>query len=155
MTLRENLALHASNKSCASCHSRMDPLGLALENFNAMGAWRDAELNRPIDPAGKLITGEKFANVRELKHILATKHSRDFYYCITQKIMTYALGRALDYYDTETVDHLVAELEANDGRPSVLIQGIVNSPAFQQSRVEPSNEMASETSTPSKDRNGE
>jgi hypothetical protein len=152
MTLRENLALHASNKSCASCHSRMDPLGLALENFNAMGAWRDAELNRPIDPAGKLITGEKFANVRELKHVLATKHSRDFYYCITQKVMTYALGRALDYYDVATVDDLVAQLEANGGRPSVLIDGIVNSAAFQQSRLTPSNEMVSDASTPSKER---
>jgi hypothetical protein len=152
MTLRENLALHASNKSCASCHSRMDPLGLALENFNAMGAWRDAELNRPIDPAGKLITGEKFANIRELKHVLATKHSRDFYYCITQKVMTYALGRALDYYDVATVDDLVAQLEANGGRPSVLIDGIVNSAAFQQSRLTPSNEMVSDASTPSKER---
>jgi hypothetical protein len=152
MTLRENLALHASNKSCASCHSRMDPLGLALENFNAMGAWRDAELNRPIDPSGKLITGEKFANIRELKHILATKHSRDFYYCITQKLMTYALGRALDYYDVDTVDQLVAGLEATNGRPSVLLDGIVNSAAFQQSRLTPSNETASDASTPSKDR---
>ncbi|HEY5228556.1 MAG TPA: DUF1588 domain-containing protein, partial [Opitutaceae bacterium] len=152
MTLRENLALHASNKSCASCHSRMDPLGLALENFNAMGAWRDSELNRSIDPGGKLITGEKFANIRELKHILATKHRRDFYYCITQKLMTYALGRALDYYDVDTIDNLVAALEANDGRPSVLLQGIVNSAAFQQSRQSPSNEMVSNASSPSKDR---
>jgi hypothetical protein len=152
MTLRENLALHASNKSCASCHSRMDPLGLALENFNAMGAWRDSELGRPIDPAGKLITGEKFSNVQELKHVLATKHSRDFYYCVTQKLMTYALGRALDYYDVETVDRLVAQLEADGGRPTELLRGIVNSAAFQQTRLAPSNETASDTSSPSKDR---
>jgi mono/diheme cytochrome c family protein len=145
MTLRENLALHASNKACASCHSRMDPLGLALENFNAMGAWRDSELNRPIDPGGKLITGETFKNVRELKHILATNHKRDFYYCISQKLMTYALGRALDYYDVETVDQLVAQLEATDGRPSVLLQGIVNSAAFQQRRQQPKEDLATNT----------
>jgi hypothetical protein len=152
MTLRENLALHASNKSCASCHSRMDPLGLALENFNAMGMWRDAELGRQIDPAGKLITGETFGNIRELKHILATKHRRDFYYCITQKLMTYALGRALDYYDVDTVDKLVAQLEANDGRPSVLLQGIVNSAAFQQSRPQVTEEMAANSATQTPDR---
>jgi hypothetical protein len=142
MTLRENLALHATNKSCASCHSRMDPLGLALENFNALGAWRDAELNRPIDPGGKLITGESFKDIRELKHILATNHRRDFYYCITEKLMTYALGRALDYYDVETVDRIVAQLEASDGRASVLIQGIVNSAPFQQRRQPSHQEMA-------------
>ena len=134
MTLRENLALHATNKSCAACHSRMDPLGLALENFNAMGAWRDAELNRPIDPGGKLITGESFKNIRELKHILATNHRRDFYYCLTEKLLTFALGRALDYYDVDTVDRLVAQLEASGGRPSALLQGIVNSAPFQQRR---------------------
>jgi hypothetical protein len=134
MTLRENLALHATNKMCASCHSRMDPLGLALENFNAMGSWRTSELNRPIDPAGKLITGENFKDIRELKHILATKHRRDFYYCITEKLLTYALGRTLDYYDVETVDRLVAGLEDSGGRPSALLQGIVNSAPFQERR---------------------
>jgi hypothetical protein len=134
MTLRENLALHATNKTCAACHSRMDPLGLALENFNAMGMWRDAELNRPIDPGGRLITGETFSNVRELKHILATAHLRDFYYCLTEKLLTYALGRTLDYYDTETVDRLVAQLEASGGKPSVLLQGIVESAPFEQRR---------------------
>ena len=134
MTLRENLALHATNKSCAACHSRMDPLGLALENFNALGMWRDAELNRPIEPGGRLITGETFANIRELKHVLATAHRRDFYYCLSQKLLTYALGRALDYYDLDTLDQLVAQLEADGGRPSGLLQGIVNSAPFQQRR---------------------
>jgi hypothetical protein len=135
MSLRENLALHATNKMCASCHSRMDPLGLALENFNALGMWRDAELNRPIEPGGQLITGESFTNIRELKHILATAHRRDFYYCFSQKLLTYALGRSLEYYDTETLDRLVAQLEAGGGRPSALLQGIVNSAPFQQRRA--------------------
>ncbi len=151
MTLRENLALHASIKSCAACHSRMDPLGLALENFNALGMWRDAELNRPIDAGGKLITGETFTNIRELKHILATNHRRDFYYCITEKLMTYALGRTLDYYDEDTVDMLVSRLEASGGRPSVLLQGIVNSAAFQQRRPLPREEVAANAAAPSPD----
>lgn len=148
MTLRENLALHASNKMCSSCHSRMDPLGLALENFNAMGSWRTSEFNRTIEPAGKLITGESFKDIRELKHILATKHRRDFYYCITEKLLTYALGRTLDYYDVETLDRLVAGLEASGGRPSVLLQGIVNSAPFQQRRpLTPSRDFAGDASS--------
>jgi NAD(P)-dependent dehydrogenase (short-subunit alcohol dehydrogenase family) len=72
----------------------------------------------------------------------------DFYYCITQKLMTYALGRTLDYYDTDTVDHLVDQLEATGGRPSVLLQGIVNSAAFQQRRPRPTEEMADNTAVP-------
>ncbi len=134
MTLRETLALHAENPLCRSCHSRMDPLGLALENFNAMGAWRTVELKRPVDPAGTLITGESFADIRELKHVLATKHRRDYYYCLSEKLLTYALGRGLDYHDTITVDQLVAQLEAANGRPSALLQGIVNSAPFQLRR---------------------
>jgi hypothetical protein len=70
-----------------------------------------------------------------LKHVLATKHRRDFYYCITEKMLTYALGRTLDYYDVETVDRLVARLEESGGRPSVLLQGIVYCAPFQQRRL--------------------
>lgn len=138
MTLRENMALHATNPLCASCHSRMDPLGLALENFNAMGQWRTAEMNQPIESAGKLITGEKFADIRELKRILATAHRGDLYRCVSEKILTYALGRGTEYYDTDTLDQLVAKLEAAEGRPSVLIRGIIESASFQQRRRPPS-----------------
>lgn len=145
MTLRETLALHAENALCRSCHSRMDPLGLALENFNAMGAWRDAELKRPVEPAGTLITGESFADVRELKHVLVTKHRRDYYYCLSEKLLTYALGRGLDYRDTDTVDNLVAQLEASGGRPSALLNGIVNSVPFQQRRPQVSLKTADQT----------
>ena len=134
MTLRDTLALHAKDPLCRSCHNRMDPLGLALENFNAMGAWRETELNRPVEPAGKLITGESFANIRELKHIIATRHKRDYYYCLSEKLLTYALGRGLEYYDTETLDQLVAQLDAAGGRPSALLRGIVQSAPFQQRR---------------------
>lgn len=148
MSLRENLALHASNEMCASCHSRMDPLGLALENFNAMGAWRDSEFNRPIEPGGQLITGEKFADIRELKHILANQHRRDFYYCFAQKLLTYALGRSLEYYDSETIDELVAKLEAAGGRPSALLQGIVMSAPFQQRRPAEREQVAAASAGP-------
>jgi hypothetical protein len=135
MTLRETLALHAKKPLCNSCHSRMDPLGLALENFTAMGRWRDSDMNQPIDTPGELITGEKFNNIQELKRILATEHRHDFYHCLTEKLLTYALGRGLEYYDTETLDQIVARLEETGGKPSALIAGIVNSAPFQKSRV--------------------
>lgn len=134
LSLRETLALHASNKMCASCHSRMDPLGLALENFNAMGRWRDAEMGKPIEPDGELITGQKFSNVQELKQILLTDHREQFLHTLTEKMLTYALGRGMEYYDTETLDQLVAQVEAADARPSALIMGIIESAAFQKTR---------------------
>jgi hypothetical protein len=134
LSLRDTLALHRKDPLCSSCHNRMDPLGLAFENFNAMGMWRPSEYNEPIDATGKLITGESFANVRELKHILVTKHAKDFYRTLTEKMLTYSLGRGLDYYDVETVDQIVARLEASDGRPSALLAGVVESAPFQKSR---------------------
>jgi hypothetical protein len=136
MSLRETLALHAKSPMCRSCHNRMDPLGLALENFNAMGMWREAEMGQPIESSGQLITGEKFAHIRELKHVLATGHRRDYFHNIAEKMLTYALGRGLDYTDVETVDRLVVQLEATDGRPSALLEGIVLSAPFQQRRQE-------------------
>ena len=147
MSLRETMALHATNKMCASCHSRMDPLGLALENFNAMGKWRESELGQPITPSGKLITGETFANIRELKHVLATDHREDFYHAFSEKLLTYALGRGVEYYDTDTLDQLVAKLDATDGRPSALIKGIIESAPFQQRRSDPSLQAIDQATT--------
>ncbi|MEY2878187.1 MAG: hypothetical protein RLZZ15_567 [Verrucomicrobiota bacterium] len=137
LNLRETLALHAQKPLCASCHLRMDPVGLALENFNAMGMWRTADSGQPIETAGQLITGEKFADVRELKHVLATKRARDFHYNLAGKLLTYALGRGLEPTDTDTLDQLVAKLEASGGKPSALLRGIVDSAPFQQRRVKP------------------
>ncbi len=134
MNLRETLALHAKDPMCNSCHSRMDPLGLALENFNAMGMWRTSDSGQPVQTAGKLITGETFSDVRELKHVLATARRHDFYECVTEKLLTYALGRGLDYRDVATTDQLVAQLEASGGKLSALLRGIVNSAPFQQRR---------------------
>jgi hypothetical protein len=131
-TLRETLKVHRSAALCSSCHNRMDPLGLAFENFNALGRWRDKELNQPIEPAGALLTGESFKDVRGLKRVLATDRRMDFYRCLTEKMLIYALGRGLEYTDIQTVDEIVAKLEAAKGRPSVLIRGIIDSPAFQR-----------------------
>ena len=134
LTVREALAIHRESSLCRSCHARMDPLGFAMENFNAMGMWRESERGQKIDPEGELLTGEKFANVRELKQVLKKNHRADFYRCLTEKLMTYALGRGLDYYDVEAVDRIVEQLEKNDGRFSVLLAGIVDSTPFQERR---------------------
>lgn len=131
--LREALALHRESPLCSSCHDRMDPLGLALENFNAMGRWREKDLGEPLGPAaGKLITGEKFENVQELKQVLVTARRDDFYRCLTEKLMTYALGRGPQPCDILTVDALVEDLRKSDGRFSSLITGIVESTPFQR-----------------------
>lgn len=136
--LSEVLALHRANALCSSCHQRMDPLGLAFENFNAMGSWRDEEAKQPIDPAGKLITGENFKNVRELKHVLVTERRLDFYRCLTEKMLMYALGRGLDYRDTVAVDTIVDRLVREDGRMSALMTGVIESVPFQKQHAQPS-----------------
>ena len=133
-TLREVLALHREKPLCASCHNRMDPLGLAFENFNALGMWREKERSQPVDTGGTLITGESFKDVRDLKKIIMTSHRLDFYRCLTEKLLTYALGRGLDYYDVGTVDQIVDRLDKSDGRFSALLMGIVESSPFQKRR---------------------
>jgi len=133
-SLRETLAAHRANALCASCHNRMDPLGLAMENFNALGVWRPMEYKQPIDAAGTLLTGEKFSNFKELKHIIVEKHFEDFYRTLTEKMLTYALGRGLDYYDVETVDEIVSRIEKSNGRASALLSGIIESAPFQKCR---------------------
>ena len=148
-TLRETLAAHRDRPECAACHSRLDPLGLAFENFNALGLWREQERGQTIVPAGKLITGETFTNVSELKHILATNHRVEFYRCLTEKLLTYATGRGMEYYDTETIDQIVQRLEAEDGRFSALLTGIIDSAPFQKERRQ-ANAVFSNAPDPSK-----
>ena len=133
-TLREALALHRQDAKCSSCHNRMDPLGLAFENFNALGRWRDKERGQPIDSAGKLITGEAFTTVQQLKHVLVNQHRRDFYRCLSEKLLTYALGRGLAYDDVAVVDELVERLESKSGNATELLLGVVDSVPFQKTR---------------------
>jgi len=133
LTLRDALALHREKPLCSSCHNRMDPLGLALENFNALGSWRDKDQGLPLESAaGQLITGEKFADVRELKRVLVSARHRDYYQCLTEKLLTYALGRGPQPCDITTMDAIVEKLDQTDGRFSSLITGIIESPAFQK-----------------------
>ena len=133
-TLREVLTLHREKPLCSSCHNRMDPLGLALENFNALGMWRDSERKQPIDATGRLITGEEFQDIRDVKRALVANHRHDYYHCLTEKLLTYALGRGIEHYDVETMDQIVARLDKAGGRFSALLMGVIESAPFQKRR---------------------
>ncbi|MCP5558523.1 MAG: DUF1592 domain-containing protein [Verrucomicrobiaceae bacterium] len=134
ITMREMMEIHREKPLCASCHARMDPLGLALENFNAVGMFRADENGSPIQTGGQLITGEKFNTIAELNQIFATSRRTDFYRCLTSKLLTYATGRGMEYYDAPTIDHIVADLEQSGGRLRTLIRGVVHSAPFQKRR---------------------
>jgi hypothetical protein len=136
-TVRETLQIHRDQALCRSCHARMDPLGFSLENFNPMGMWREKERGQGIDASGQLITGETFHDVRDLKRILKENHRGDFYRCLAEKVLTYALGRGLEYYDVEAVDRIVERMQRSDGRFSELLAGVIESTPFQERRNRP------------------
>ena len=130
-TLRQKMEQHRVNPSCAVCHSKLDPLGFSLENFNAIGAWRDKEGESPIDASGILPSGQKFSGPKELRAILLTKKA-DFVHCLAEKMMTYAVGRGLEYKDKCAVDQVTAALEKNEYKFSVLVTEIVRSDPFRK-----------------------
>ena len=131
--MRELMQLHRREALCASCHARMDPLGLTLEHYNALGQWREDET---IDTSGRLITGEEFTDSRALAAVIAGPRRRDFHRCLTEKLLTYALGRGLEYFDAPAVDRIVADLE-KDGRLVTAVLGVVGSVPFQMRRPGP------------------
>ena len=152
LSLRETLALHRENALCSSCHNRMDPLGLALENFNALGRFRTEELDQEIDSSGELATGETFESIDQLKKILVSNRRGEFYRCVTEKLMTYTLGREIEYSDAHTVDELVTKLESSGGKPSALLRGLLHSSAFQRTRRLEQEATASAASQPNNQR---
>jgi hypothetical protein len=147
-TLKEMLAVHRASKLCSSCHARMDGVGLAFENFNALGNYRTLDAGQPIEASGRLISGEGFADVRELKRVIINARRADFYRCLTEKLMTYALGRGLEYYDTESVDRVVADLDRDGGRFSTLLMGVIDSAPFQRQRVASRPNLMAQASAP-------
>jgi hypothetical protein len=134
-TMRQQMEKHRADPACAGCHSRMDPLGFALENYNAVGKWRERDANLPIDASGVFPNGKGFSGSAELKQILASNKDA-FAECLTEKLLTYALGRGLEGYDRRAVKQITANLAANDYRFVSLIEGIVNSTPFRLGRGE-------------------
>jgi hypothetical protein len=129
-TARERLAEHRANPVCASCHKVMDPLGFALENFDAVGAWRTREAGGPIDASGELGDGTRVDGVVTLRQALM-RHPDVFVRTMTEKMLTYALGRGLDYHDMPAVRSIVRASAGNNYRFSSLVLGIVGSTPFQ------------------------
>lgn len=134
-TLRELLQRHREDPLCASCHRRFDPMGLALENYNALGRWRVEQGGKPIEPAGELISGETFQDADELMRVLTGPRRFDFYRCLSEKLLIYAVGRGLDYRDEPTLESLVRTMEQDGRTPTLrhLIHQIIHSPPFQMS----------------------
>jgi mono/diheme cytochrome c family protein len=132
-SMREQLEAHRKDPICASCHRRMDPLGFGLENFDAVGAWRALDGKFPIDASGTLPDGRKFTGPVELRTILEGNREA-FARCLSTKLLTYALGRGLEQYDTKTVKLIASRLPAKDYRFSALVLEIVKSLPFQSRR---------------------
>ena len=135
-TIRERLAQHRREPVCSSCHSSIDPPGFALENFDAIGGWRTVdEAGRPVDSAGTLLNGTKIEGLSGLRAYLLAEPDR-FPRTLTEKLLAYALGRRLEYYDRPAVRKIVRDAAASDYRWSSLILGIVKSPPFQMRKSE-------------------
>ena len=129
-TLRQQLEQHRANPACASCHKQMDPLGLALENYDAIGRWRTSDRGNPIDASGELPTGEKVRNPGDLIRLIRDQKSEQFVRTLTEKLMTYGLGRGLEYYDRCAIDQILAKASKNDYRFQELLLGIITSDPF-------------------------
>lgn len=132
-SLRERMEVHRKSAACAGCHARMDAIGFALENYDAVGGFRTKDGSFEIDAGGTFPDGTVFSGPAGLKDVLLAK-KRDFCRCLTEKMMTYALGRGLEPADRSTVERIVDRLEAEDHKVSVLVAGIVSSDAFKQRR---------------------
>jgi hypothetical protein len=134
LSMRQMMEVHREKPICASCHQRMDPIGLGLENFNAIGQFRTKEEGIEIDSAGVLMTGEKFNDIASLKKVLANQRRDDFYRCLSEKILTYAIGRGPEYFDAVTIDFLVNRMKSNKGSLKELVVAIIESAPFQKRR---------------------
>jgi hypothetical protein len=137
-SLRERMEQHRVKADCAVCHNRMDPLGFGLENYDGIGAWRTEDGKFKIDPSGTLPGGQSFAGPRELKAILKARQD-DFVRCLAEKMLTYGLGRGVEYYDKGAVSDIVAAVRQNDYRFSSLILAVVHSGPFQKRSSQGSN----------------
>jgi hypothetical protein len=130
LPIRERLEKHRADPVCAGCHRLMDPIGFALENFDGVGHWRTADEGRSIDPSGTLFNGAAIDGIVGLRQALV-RQPEIFIGVMTEKMMTYALGRGIEYYDMPAVRKVVRDASANDYRFSSIVLGIVRSTPFQ------------------------
>lgn len=130
LSVRERLKQHRANEACASCHKMMDPVGFALENFDAVGRWRESEADKPIDASGEFLDGSKFVCVLGLEQTLLNRPEL-FVRTLTEKLMTFALGRRVEYYDAPAIRKIVTAARQDNYHFSRVIMGIVQSSPFQ------------------------
>lgn len=131
--LRQRLEQHRENPACASCHNRMDPLGFAFEKFDAIGRNRSMDEGKPIDPAGKLPDGRSFSGAAQLKGVLKADREK-FVHNLSAKLLTYGLGRGLEFYDEPAIGKMVLSAEKGQNRFSTLVLGVVMSDPFRLRR---------------------
>ena len=137
-SMRQRFEQHRAKPECATCHEKMDPIGFAFEHYNAIGAWRDMDGKFPIDSTGELPTGEKIDGADGLKKVLKSKET--FIRALCAKMLTYALGRGLEYYDKCAIEEVCNGLMSNDYRFSALLNGVVNSKPFLMSNTKTEND---------------
>jgi hypothetical protein len=130
-TLRQQMEQHRANPTCANCHAKLDPLGFGLENFDGIGGWRDQDNRQKVDATGILPDGSKFDGPAELRQVLLGKADQ-FRRCLAEKLLTYALGRGLEYYDKCVVDEIVGKLKTGNDQFSALVLAIAECDAFQK-----------------------
>lgn len=129
-TLRQQMEQHRANPNCSVCHTKMDALGFGLENFDAIGKWREKDGRNKIDPSGTLPGGRSFSGPVELVKILADDKKDAFSRCVTEKLLTYALGRGLGLHDRCTLKTILATASSDNYRFATLVKAIVTSPPF-------------------------
>ncbi|MEZ6131084.1 MAG: DUF1588 domain-containing protein [Planctomycetaceae bacterium] len=134
LTLRQRTELHQSEPTCANCHKVLDPIGFGLENFDAIGRWRENDAGVAIDSAGKLPSGESFSTPAELKRLLA-KRKADLARNLTERLMAYALGRQLEGYDEIVIDQLMVKLAQDDYRMRTMITEVITSYLFTHRKI--------------------
>ena len=135
LSMREAMAAHRRNPACAACHAKMDPLGLALENFDAVGAWRaESESGEPIDAAGELPDGAAFSGPADLRQVLLARPGQ-FVETVVEKLLMYATGRGLEYYDRPAIRAIAREAAADGHRLSALVLGVARSAPFRMRRA--------------------
>ena len=134
LSMREQMQVHRANPTCAACHARMDPIGFALENYDAVGQWRAEDAAAPIDASGKLPDGTAFDGPAGLSRLILTKYRDDFVRTATEKLLTYALGRGVEYYDAPTIRSIDREAARDNYRISSLVLAVVKSAPFRMRR---------------------
>jgi hypothetical protein len=133
LTVRERMEEHRKNPACASCHRVIDPLGLALENFDVTGRWRDHDAGIPVDAKGDLYDGTKIDGPAGLREALLA-HQESFLLTFTESLMTYALGRHVEYYDMPAIRTIVRDAAAQGNKFSTFVMGVINSGAFRMTK---------------------